>query len=110
MAKTRQRRQPNKAIMYKLLVEQDCRCAYCNVSLDEVEIEWDHFLPYGWIRSNPADNWVAACRACNRAKSDRYFASEADLSDFCLEMVSQHGSWGDGVPEGVSAAFLLKRF
>ena len=100
---------PSKSNAYKILTEQDCRCAYCNVSLNEVELEWDHFVPYAWRRSNAADNFVAACRLCNRLKSDRYFASEADLSDFCLEMVKLHGSWGEGLPEGITADFLVRK-
>lgn len=110
MARARISKKPKKSIMYRLLVEQNCRCAYCNIGLDEVKVEWDHFVPYAWSNSDPDENYVAACRACNQAKKARYFASEADLSDFCLEMVKLHGSWGDGLPEGITADFLIKRF
>ncbi len=110
MAKLKNSRRPNKAVMFAILQAQDCRCAYCNVGLDEVEVEWDHFIPYAWMRTNAASNFVAACKPCNQFKKARYFASEADLSDFCLEMVKLHGSWGEGVPEGITAAFLVKRF
>ncbi len=110
MAKPRTKRMPSKAIMYKILVEQDCRCAYCNIGLDEVKVEWDHFVPHAWNGTNHPDNFVAACQACNQVKSARYLASEADLTAFCIEMVKLHGSWGEGLPEGITADFLIKRF
>ena len=106
----RQKRKPPKTVMLDILESQECRCAYCNVGLDEVEIEWDHFVPYAWAQSNSDSNFVAACKACNRAKSDVYLASEGDLSQFCLNMVKQHGSLGQGLPEGITALFLVKRY
>lgn len=99
MAK-RSRKPTSKAIRAKILIEQTGRCAYCNASLADQPIEWDHFIPHVWLQANPNENYVAACKPCNQAKKARYFASEADLTAFCLEMVKSHGSWGDGWPEG----------
>ncbi len=109
MAKLKNSRKPSKSVQYQILLNQDCRCAYCNIGLDEVQIEWDHFVPHAWRGVNRDDNYVAACKACNQAKKARYFASEADLSDFCIEMVKSHGSWGEGLPEGITARFLVNR-
>jgi hypothetical protein len=110
MAKLKNSRRPSKSVMYRILVDQDCRCAYCNIGLDEVQVEWDHFVPHAWKAVNNDANYVAACRSCNQLKKARYLASEADLTAFCLEMVKLHGSWGEGLPEGITADFLIKRF
>lgn len=109
MASKKYRKRPSKKIQQRILDDQECRCAYCNIGLDEVKIEWDHFVPYAWERSNKDENYVAACKACNQAKKDRYFASEGDLSDFCIAMVKLHGSLGEGYPEGITARFLVNR-
>ncbi len=106
MAKKLGARKPSYTDQIKILEEQDCRCAYCNVGLDEVQIEYDHFIPRTWVQHRKADNFVAACRACNQAKKARLFGSEADLRAFCLEMIKLHGSRGIGLPEGVTARFL----
>lgn len=97
---------PKQVIRDRILIEQTGRCAYCNAGLDDQQIEWDHFVPYIYLQNNPDENWVASCRPCNRAKSSRIFASEADLTAFCMEMVSRHGSFGEGWPEGPSFANL----
>jgi hypothetical protein len=91
---------PSKAIQERIIIEQTGRCAYCNASLGEQPIHWDHFIPYVYLQNNPNDNWVAACKPCNQSKKARIFSSEADLGAFCLEMVSRHGSLADGWPEG----------
>ena len=96
----------NQTAKIDILNAQDCRCAYCNIGLNEVEIEYDHFIPRAWKRNDNPENIVAACRACNQAKRARYFASEADLRAFCMEMIKDHGSRGYGMPEGVTARFL----
>lgn len=91
---------PAQNLRRKILIEQMGRCAYCNAGLDDETLEWDHFIPFSYLGCNPQNNWVAACRACNRTKSSRVFSSEADLTDFIVEMVTGHGSFGDGWPEG----------
>jgi hypothetical protein len=102
----RPKHKPSFSVRIDILEKQDCRCAYCNIPLNEVQIEWDHFLPYAYSKDNSRSNIVAACRACNQAKRARIFASEADLTDFCIEMVKSHGSRGNGLPEGITARFL----
>lgn len=89
----------------RLIIEQTGRCIYCNCSLVDAAIEYDHFLPFSYSGSNNENNWVASCRKCNRLKSSRVFRSEADISQFCLEMIRAHGSLGDGWPDGASTAF-----
>ena len=104
MARTKHK--PSFSVRVEILEEQACRCAYCNVGLWETQIEWDHFIPAAWKQNNSKANMVAACRACNQSKKARYFATEADLRAFCLEMIKNHGSRGIGTPEGVTARFL----
>lgn len=100
------KRKPSQKLKNEILIEQTGRCAYCNSALDEGQIHWDHFIPHAYLQSNPDSNWVAACKSCNLAKSDRHLRSEADLTAFCLDMVKSHGSWGDGWPEWPSFANL----
>lgn len=96
---------PSKFIQARIIEEQTGRCGYCNGSLVDVQIHWDHFIPLSWAQSNAEDNWVAACEPCNLAKADRLMTSEADLTDFCLKMVKLHGSIADGWPDGSTTAF-----
>ena len=94
----------NTALMSKILLLQEGRCGYCNSSLWNEQIEWDHFVP--WIytgNSGGEDNWVASCVSCNRRKSSRVFRNETDVAKFCAEMVSLHGSFGEGFEEGANA-------
>jgi len=100
------RPKPPLKIQHQVIIEQMGRCAYCNSALDEHSVNWDHFIPFSYLESNPIDNWVAACKPCNSYKGNRVFSTEGDLSDFCLAMVKKHGSWGEGWPEGPSWADL----
>ena len=62
-------------------------CFYCNTSLDETEIEVDHFIPWSYIFEDEAWNLVLACKKCNRKKSD----SLTNL-DFCNELIKRNMS------------------
>lgn len=103
--KTKGREVCPSRIKRALIIEQTGRCFYCNISLVGIGIEYDHIIPFSYLGFNPADNWVACCLECNRLKSNRILRSEADLAGFCVEMISRHGSIGEGWPEGASKAF-----
>lgn len=103
--KAKGRKKCPERIKRKLIIQQTGRCFFCNGSLVDAAIEYDHFVPFAYSGSNHDDNWVASCRRCNRLKSSRIFASEADFSHFCLKMIRGHGSIGEGWPEGASKAF-----
>lgn len=103
--KTKGRRSCPESIKRRLIIEQTGRCIYCNGSLVDAAIEYDHFIPYAYSGRNDKNNWVASCKRCNRLKSSRVFRSEADISEFCLEMIRGHGSIGSGWPEGALEAF-----
>lgn len=75
----RRRRKPGKWIQVKVLAEQGNLCAYCDKYLLKSDTEWDHFIPYSYSGDNPDDNWVAACRRCNRLKSSMIFGSVDDV-------------------------------
>lgn len=38
-----------------------------------ISVEWDHIVPYSYLRANPKNNWAASCKLCNRIKSDHIF-------------------------------------
>ncbi|MBT8579733.1 HNH endonuclease [Polynucleobacter paneuropaeus] len=44
------------------------KCFYCNKSTSELEV--DHFIPYSLYPRDLMHNFVLACPACNRSKSD----------------------------------------
>ena len=94
----------SKRIKCELLLEQEGRCAYCNSSLLEVEINWDHLIPWSYLQSSGGKgNRVASCDPCNAAKSNKIFRKESDIADFSFQMVKKHGSLGEGWPEGAES-------
>ena len=99
------RGKPPLAIQSQLIENQTGRCGYCNASLVDQEIVWDHFEPFAYSYTNSKDNWVAACVKCNANKSDLILDSEGALEAFCLSMVKSHGSLADGWPDGSTTAF-----
>ena len=99
------RRIPTLGIQADIINKQTGRCGYCNASLVDQIIQWDHYIPFAYLHSNPDDNWVAACLPCNQYKQDLHLASEADLTAFCLKMLKLHGSLGEGWPDGSTTAF-----
>ena len=42
---------------------------------------WDHLVPYVYLQSNPLDNWVAACQACNGIKTDKVFETFEEVRE-----------------------------
>lgn len=46
-------------------------CHYCGKPLTKKKVEVDHILPVSKSRINSTMNLVAACRKCNRSKSDK---------------------------------------
>ena len=94
----------NNALKAKILLAQEGRCGYCNSSLWNEAIEWDHFLPWVYAgNSGGENNWVASCSRCNRKKYSKVFRSEKDVTTFCTEMIMSHGSFGEGFEEGANS-------
>lgn len=105
MPRQKTRAIPLKAQKARAIEEQTGRCAYCNSSLVDLDIVWDHFIPHSYTLTNHDSNWVAACKTCNAHKYNHVFNSVGDLEAFCLSMVKSHGSRGEGWPDGSTTAF-----
>lgn len=91
----------SQPIKDEILISQFGRCGYCNISLHNIQIHWDHFIPWALVRGNAGkDNWVASCAPCNHSKSDKVFSNEKQIASFCLQMLKDHGSLADGWAEG----------
>jgi 5-methylcytosine-specific restriction endonuclease McrA len=56
-----------RRIRERILKRDNNECAYCGGEANSV----DHVIPYAHGGTDNADNLVAACLRCNRAKSDR---------------------------------------
>ncbi len=52
----------------KLLEKIQDRCFYCNESLDKVEINVEHIIPYSYLKHNKMWNLTLACSKCNCKK------------------------------------------
>ncbi len=89
-----QRKQPTAKKRKAILVRQKNRCLYCEHTLGTeilrrgdpvaLRLNWDHFVPYAYGRTNAADNWVAACHVCNGIKSGRMFETVAEAQRYIL--------------------------
>lgn len=99
------RRQPDCETKVSILIAQRGCCLYCFIPLDEVvyrygepeyiRLEWDHMVPYSYLRANPENNWAASCHICNGIKSDNIF----DNMDECRIWIQERRECiGYGVP------------
>jgi hypothetical protein len=80
---TTTKRGPTKAERETLIAAADHRCAYCELpfgtfiqqggKVTNLRPVMDHFVPYCYLQSNPATNWVVACHMCNAHKSGDFF-------------------------------------
>lgn len=78
-----QRRSPSLKVRHEVLAKQANRCYYCEFEFGTVylregkervrRLNWDHFIPFAYLQTNPTTNWVAACSLCNGIKHDRIF-------------------------------------
>lgn len=90
-----QRRPPSSEIRQRILSRQKNRCLYCENTIGSqvrrgsrtviLQLNWDHFVPYAYGRTNPDANWVAACHVCNNIKSSRMFETVARARLFIVE-------------------------
>lgn len=77
------RRWPSGKHRREILVAQNYRCLYCDVSLDgyvhyrgelrKVRLTWDHMAPYSYTLNNHPENFAASCQFCNAWKSSLIF-------------------------------------
>lgn len=98
------RRRPAKKLGEEILAKQNGRCLYCDMPfgteilrqggrgrLVRLRLQWDHFVPYSWCETNPADNWVAACHVCNTIKGPRRFETVAEARRYVLNRAIDKG-------------------
>jgi len=78
-----------------------CKCFYCDKATSELEV--DHFIPFSLYPRDLMHNFVLACPACNRSKSDT-LAATIHLNNW-LELTTKNSEaiTGIGKHVGVSA-------
>jgi 5-methylcytosine-specific restriction endonuclease McrA len=86
------RSKPSKHRQEALLIEQENRCIYCgrlfgsnyerNGKLRMLKINWDHFVPFAYVTSNPAENFLAACHLCNGLKGSKMFKTFKETREY----------------------------
>ena len=64
-----------KSVRFEVLKRDSFTCQYCGRSAPDVILELDHIIPVSKGGDDSIMNLVAACRDCNRGKTNR------DLSD-----------------------------
>ena len=79
------RKRPSRKLQQKLLEQQDHKCFWCGIQLNEwytnraepyfTKPAWDHLLPFSYSLNNQPENYVASCKDCNRVKADHVFDS-----------------------------------
>jgi hypothetical protein len=77
------------SIKIRLLSQQRNTCYYCGLTFCEVynlnnkiyflEPCFDHIIPFGYLQTNPKDNWVAACALCNSIKHSKVFNTRREI-------------------------------
>ncbi len=92
-----QRRYLSATAKREILDSQDNRCIYCEVQFGTYQFNrkkgvdvlarpaFDHFQPWAMVKSNAADNYVAACTSCNSTKSSKIFDNLEQAKLYILE-------------------------
>ncbi|MFD3814968.1 hypothetical protein ACFWRZ_07870 [Streptomyces rubiginosohelvolus] len=90
-AGSRSRKGPTASERLAIVSRQGYVCLYCELPIGSkvhrsatrrhragmviLVANWDHFVPYSYLQSNPSANWVLACHVCNGIKSDAMYPS-----------------------------------
>jgi len=81
----------------EILDSQGNRCIYCDIEFGtlyfnpkkgrdvEATPSFDHFQPWAMVKSNIADNYVAACVSCNSTKGSKIFDTLEQARLYILE-------------------------
>ena len=95
------RRKPTKDRQVKILESQKGKCFYCGSVFGEFFVcgvrtfvsvlQWDHLLPYSYVRNNHHRNFVAACNFCNAIKSNKVFDSIEEAREYVQKKRSDKG-------------------
>lgn len=86
----------------RILKHQRYKCLYCrrlfgsvyyiNGRMTIISVQWDHIVPYSYLRANPENNWAASCQLCNYIKSDRIFAYMYLAKEFIQDRIEKRYS------------------
>lgn len=86
------RRTPTNAQREIITANQKNRCLYCDLRIGTVvwrgiynvrlQVNWDHFVPYSYGRTNASSNWVLACHICNGIKGCRMFETVVEAQEY----------------------------
>jgi len=88
------------------------KCFYCNKAASELEV--DHFIPFSLYPRDLMHNFVLACPACNRSKSDT-LAAKVHL-DKWMELTSKNSDAIEkigeetGVSSNLETSFAIARW
>lgn len=59
------------AIQQKVWVRDGLKCMYCAKPMGEVQLTIDHFVPLELGGANQPNNYLSACRKCNKSKGNK---------------------------------------
>ena len=98
---TGRRRKPPMVEQKAALTDQDYRCFYCDRKFGSVvwiggkrktlKIEFDHMVPFSFIKNNSPQNFVVSCQICNGFKNDKCFQTPEEARIFILNRWEQKG-------------------
>lgn len=98
----KQKRKPLGSTDKQVILEnQNNKCIYCGEEFGNVVMVngktypaypvWDHVIPFSMSFNNHANNYVASCQICNAIKTDKFFDSLEDASQFIMEERNKKG-------------------
>jgi len=64
----KQQRAISGAVQQKVWVRDEFTCMYCGRKMGDVQLSVDHFIPLEMDGENNMENYISACRKCNREK------------------------------------------
>lgn len=64
------RMQISGAVQQKVWVRDNFECQFCHRRMGDVQLTVDHWTPLELGGSNTPDNYITACRACNKKKGN----------------------------------------
>jgi hypothetical protein len=95
------RAKPQPVERERILIEQRGCCLYCLRPLDAVvyhgtneimlRLEWDHKVPFSFLRASPRENWAAACNVCNSLKGNLHFHDVQEAREYLSERWATKG-------------------
>ena len=97
------RKRPSTKYQIEQLDRQNNQCFYCGLDLREPQwnykktnyvmarIEWDHSIPYSFLKDNKDINFVASCSICNHIKSSKLFLTALEAREYVIKRRNKKG-------------------